>query len=873
MASNTSLIKSKLRASVAESHYDEIVHRHARYYYFIGKTTEWADEENPPKPDDNFSTELQSRLDLVAVKEITPTDCALVIPRYNWVSGSVYDSYDDLYGKSIIGIDLVSGGVNYATPPNIYIGDEGSVTWQANTSVSTGDMIKVSGVTPTYYAVTNGGTTGAIAPVHTSGTQLNGTATLLHINVSNGGGSGATAQVTQVSQGVVTAIKLTNGGTNYTNQPTVTIIGGNGSGATCNAVLVKAFSGAQRLEDSIYYVITDDFNVYKCLDNNRNAVSTVKPTGTSPYTFTTSDGYVWKFLYTVPIALRNKFVTIDYIPVAGAFNQQFYSSGNINHVDVLAAGSGYTYGSIAVEGDGYLESNPYYITGYTITTGGTGYTSATIAIEPPFSSSAWAASSQVFLGSRLSTTDNNIYEVIVAGTTGSTKPTHITGNVVNGTTVLKYIGTTATATATLSSGAITAIVLNRSLRDITITNHGSNYTSAPNVVFTNAVGDTTGSGAAATATIQNGKISKITITNPGSGYTAPPVITFTNGGGSGAAATALMKAGAGYQKSNPSVTINGNGTNAAISLTTVKSEAKLVPLFQSGQLKSIEVVDGGIGYTTAELTLTGDGTGASAAADLAIGDITSLQANVELLTVDGTITNIPVISGGYGYSTASVVIDGDGTGAAATATIQNGRVIKINMTNYGSGYRWARVTITGNGVGASARAIIGPYGGHGKYVESELCSRNIMFFNTVTDDLIAQFTLSNEFRQTGILKNIRSYGSTELYQGNKGCTCWRINATVNPSTFPLNTIVTTENGTKRFRIVENSGTKVLLQSIDNYVPTAGQIFTFGANTFSASSVTPPMVDKYSGDYIFVDNKEAFTPTDNQSVVLKTIVKF
>ena len=42
-----------------------------------------------------------------------------------------------------------------------------------------------------------------------------------------------------------------------------------------------ANSGATTLFDSNFYVMTDDFNVYKCLDNNGDSASTVKPTGTS----------------------------------------------------------------------------------------------------------------------------------------------------------------------------------------------------------------------------------------------------------------------------------------------------------------------------------------------------------------------------------------------------------------------------------------------------------------------------------------------------------------------------------------------------------------------------------------------------------------
>src|SRR5699024_5044557 len=42
-----------------------------------------------------------------------------------------------------------------------------------------------------------------------------------------------------------------------------------------------------------FYVVTDDYNVYKCIDNNYGSESTHKPSGTQPTPFETPDGYVW----------------------------------------------------------------------------------------------------------------------------------------------------------------------------------------------------------------------------------------------------------------------------------------------------------------------------------------------------------------------------------------------------------------------------------------------------------------------------------------------------------------------------------------------------------------------------------------------------
>ena len=76
------------------------------------------------------------------------------------------------------------------------------------------------------------------------------------------------------------------------------------------------------------YVVTDSgnqYNVYKCINNRayvddavgvQTVASTVKPTSTSTTEFQeTSDGYVWKYMYSIELSDALKFLTKDYIPV------------------------------------------------------------------------------------------------------------------------------------------------------------------------------------------------------------------------------------------------------------------------------------------------------------------------------------------------------------------------------------------------------------------------------------------------------------------------------------------------------------------------------------------------------------------------------
>ena len=67
-----------------------------------------------------------------------------------------------------------------------------------------------------------------------------------------------------------------------------------------------------------FYVVTSTNFVFKCLFNNYGAAATDEPTLTSTArdkNVVTTDGYIWKYLFSINSADYNKFATADYIPV------------------------------------------------------------------------------------------------------------------------------------------------------------------------------------------------------------------------------------------------------------------------------------------------------------------------------------------------------------------------------------------------------------------------------------------------------------------------------------------------------------------------------------------------------------------------------
>lgn len=65
-----------------------------------------------------------------------------------------------------------------------------------------------------------------------------------------------------------------------------------------------------------FYVLTNDFKVYKCIDRETLvSVTSDVPTKVQAAPFTTADGYTWKYMYTIIAADSEKFLTRSYMPV------------------------------------------------------------------------------------------------------------------------------------------------------------------------------------------------------------------------------------------------------------------------------------------------------------------------------------------------------------------------------------------------------------------------------------------------------------------------------------------------------------------------------------------------------------------------------
>ena len=156
---------------------------------------------------------------------------------------------------------------------------------------------------------------------------------------------------------------------------------------------VTSNSGATTLFDSTFYVVTDEYKVYKCLDNNGNNQSTDKPTGTTTSVITTSDDYKWKYMYTLSASEQANFLSTDFMGVSTDTTVSTAATdGALDVIKIKTAGSSYTVSggatsgtitAVPIRGDGAggvasVTLTSGVITAVTVTTRGTGYTSGYI---------------------------------------------------------------------------------------------------------------------------------------------------------------------------------------------------------------------------------------------------------------------------------------------------------------------------------------------------------------------------------------------------------------------------------------------------------------------------------------------------------------
>jgi hypothetical protein len=244
--------------------------------------------------------------------------------------------------------------------------------------------------------------------------------------------------------------------------------------------------------DKAFYIVTSEFKVYKCIKAGGGA-SSVQPTQTLTAPTAESDGYTWKYMYTIGVADSTKFLTNSYMPVK----------------------------TISLSAEGVVAASTSSSTTVTLT----------------------ASNLDILVGMTVS--GSNISGTPTVSARSGNVLTLSTSQTLTSADILTFaFANDAAAEANLTEADFAQYLNQKASRDsstaagierIEVTAGGTGYQTAPNVVIT---GDGT-TAATATATIAGGVVTSITVTAKGANYSVADIV-ISGGGGSDATARAVL---------------------------------------------------------------------------------------------------------------------------------------------------------------------------------------------------------------------------------------------------------------------------------------------------------------------------------------------
>jgi len=517
------------------------------------------------------------------------------------------------------------------------------------------------------------------------------------VTAVGGGGTGAVLQANVTL--AIQSITVTEGGQNYTSAPNVSFISQTGSGATATSAISSAVTGLTLTAGGSDYTNIPTVAITGGGGTGATATAAIAQYVGSIATTAGGSGYS-----TAPA------VTLTGGGGTGATATCVLSGGAVSAVTLTAPGTGYSSApTVSFSGGGGSGATATAnlsggeVSGVSVSAGGSYLNVPTVGFSGGSASGAVATATANGVVYSITVTDGGSgynlgakVEISGGGGSGAKAIATVSGEVVTGI-VLTAAGAGYISAPTITiinidggAGATATAIVGYSVTAVVVTNPGTGYTSAPTVSFTGTgVG-----GASATATVNATQVSSITVTAGGSGYTAAPTVAFSGGSGSGAAATAAISASVGAITvtaggenftGSPTVSFSGGGGSGAVGTPAMV-----------GTVASLTLTDPGSGYTSAPtVTITGGGgTGATATASYA-----------------DRVVSVTLTKAGVNYQTPPQVVfsGGGGSGAAAVANL-SGPVTSVSVV-YG-GYKFTSVPTLafsgGGGSGATAIATIGP---------------------------------------------------------------------------------------------------------------------------------------------------------------------
>jgi len=266
------------------------------------------------------------------------------------------------------------------------------------------------------------------------------------------------------------------------------------------------------------------------------------------------------------------------------------------------------------------------------------------------------------------------------------------------------------------------------------------------------------------------------------------------------------------------------------------------------------------------------------------------QKQLQDNSVPGEIIGLAIDSTGTGIlSIPSISIEGNGTGAQFTCTLNNGKITRVQVDSdvdglfrHGTGYDYATANLS---IGdAVLRPIFSPRAGLHADLQHTFKSKALMIQQDFIGDEQSTLLVENDFSQIALFRGITQYGSDSAFTGNTG--------------IALKSIILDSaglSGTFDEDAVFVNGPQTSKGKVLHFDATINKLYywqdeTTGFNAFNAGgtvtqttggvnagngqilSVINPAVDAYSGDILYINNVSSIDRASNQTEDIRIVIQ-
>jgi len=228
---------------------------------------------------------------------------------------------------------------------------------------------------------------------------------------------------------------------------------------------------------------------------------------------------------------------------------------------------------------------------------------------------------------------------------------------------------------------------------------------------------------------------------------------------------------------------------------------------------------------------------------LTTAGLSLVGGNAWNVAADRTVTNVPV--------------RGDGTGALATVTIggtngsADGQITAIAVTLGGAGYTCGAIvaqdiidqhqtqhgTVLSFSTTPVFEVIIGPDGGHGSNPAKELGGHFVLMDTKLQQTEAFDFSVVNDFRQLGILRNPFAYGTSSAFTSSTARQTYAVLMASSSGTFAVDEKITQTIPVQTVSTVTVSGSIITVNTAAAHQLATGQTVKIAGGTFGGGVTT------------------------------------